>query len=137
MLFWRVKPLDKILETAEKKSLKRQLGPIQLTLLGIGAVIGTGIFVLTAEAGQKAGPAMMLAFVIAAVVCGLAALAYAELAAMMPQAGGQYVYLREGLSPAAGFLYGWTLFTVIQTGTIAAVGVGFAKAGAPLGGAWG
>ena len=68
MIFWRVKPLDKILETAEKKGLKRQLGPIQLTLLGIGAVIGTGIFVLTAEAGQKAGPGMMIAFIIAAVV---------------------------------------------------------------------
>ena len=66
MLFWRVKPLDKILETAEKKSLKRQLGAFQLTMLGIGAIIGTGIFVLTAEAGQKAGPAMMVAFVIAA-----------------------------------------------------------------------
>ena len=80
MIFWRIKPLDQILATAEKKSLKRQLGPIQLTLPGIGAVIGTGIFVLTAEAAQKAGPAMMLSFVIAAIVCGLAALAYAELA---------------------------------------------------------
>jgi len=64
MIFWRVKPLDQILATAEKKSLKRQLGPIQLTLLGIGAVIGTGIFVLTAEAAQKAGPGMMVSFVI-------------------------------------------------------------------------
>jgi len=87
MIFWRVKPLDKILETAEKKSLKRQLGPIQLTLLGIGAVIGTGIFVLTAEAGQKAGPGMMIAFIIAAVVCGLAALSYSELASMVPISG--------------------------------------------------
>src|ERR1700761_6464572 len=92
MIFWRVKPLDKILETAEKKSLKRQLGPIQLTLLGIGAVIGTGIFVLTAEAGQKAGPGMMLAFVIAAIVCGLAALAYAGLASMVPVSGSAYTY---------------------------------------------
>ena len=74
MLFTRVKPLEQILETAERKSLKRQLGPVQLTLLGIGAIIGTGIFVLTAEAGQKAGPAMMIAFIIAAVVCALAAL---------------------------------------------------------------
>ena len=73
MIFWRVKPLDQILATAERKSLKRQLGPVQLTLLGIGAVIGTGIFVLTAEAGQKAGPSMMIAFVIAAVVMTLAA----------------------------------------------------------------
>ena len=83
MSSWRVKPLDQILATAEKKSLKRQLGAFQLTMLGIGAIIGTGIFVLTAEAGQKAGPAMMVAFVIAAVVCGLAALAYSELAAMV------------------------------------------------------
>jgi Amino acid transporters len=80
MLFKRVKPLDQIMATAEKKSLKRQLGPVQLTLLGVGAIIGTGIFVLTAEAGQKAGPGMMIAFVIAAAVCALAALAYAELA---------------------------------------------------------
>src|SRR5687768_18244084 len=87
MLSWRVKPLDKILETAEKKSLKRQLGAFQLTMLGIGAIIGTGIFVLTAEAGQKAGPAMMVAFVIAAIVCALAALAYSELASMVPVAG--------------------------------------------------
>ena len=70
MIFWRVKPLDQILENAEKKSLKRQLGALQLTMLGIGAIIGTGIFVLTAEAAQKAGPGMMVAFVIAAVVCG-------------------------------------------------------------------
>ncbi|HEY8683511.1 MAG TPA: amino acid permease, partial [Rhodanobacter sp.] len=92
MLFKRVKPLDQILATAEKKSLKRQLGPIQLTLLGVGAIIGTGIFVLTAEAGQKAGPAMMVAFVIAAFVCAMAALAYAELASMIPVAGSAYTY---------------------------------------------
>ena len=66
MIFWRVKPLEQILENAEKKSLKRQLGAFQLTMLGIGAIIGTGIFVLTAEAAQKAGPGMMIAFVIAA-----------------------------------------------------------------------
>ncbi|HEY8011116.1 MAG TPA: amino acid permease [Rudaea sp.] len=109
MLFWRVKPLDKILETAEKKSLKRQLGPIQLTLLGIGAVIGTGIFVLTAEAGQKAGPAMMLAFVIAAIVCGLAALAYAELAAMIPVSGSAYTYTYGVLGEFVAWIVGWAL----------------------------
>ena len=92
MFFWRVKPLDKILETAEKKALKRQLGAFQLTMLGIGAIIGTGIFVLTAEAGQKAGPAMMVAFVIAAIVCALAALAYSELASMVPVSGSAYTY---------------------------------------------
>jgi APA family basic amino acid/polyamine antiporter len=109
MIFWRVKPLDKILETAEKKSLKRQLGPIQLTLLGIGAVIGTGIFVLTAEAGQKAGPGMMLAFVIAAVVCALAALAYAELAAMIPVSGSAYTYSYGVLGEFIAWIVGWAL----------------------------
>ena len=109
MIFWRVKPLDKILETAEKKSLKRQLGPIQLTLLGIGAVIGTGIFVLTAEAGQKAGPGMMLAFVIAAIVCGLAALAYAELAAMVPVSGSAYTYTYGVLGEFVAWVVGWAL----------------------------
>ncbi len=108
MLFWRVEPLDQILATAEKKALKRQLGAFQLTMLGIGAIIGTGIFVLTAEAGQKAGPAMMLAFVIAAVVCGLAALAYAELASMVPVSGSAYTYtygvLGEGLAWATGLV---------------------------------
>ncbi|WP_397598373.1 amino acid permease, partial [Sphingorhabdus sp.] len=82
MIFGRVKPLDAILATAEKKSLTRTLGAFQLTMLGIGAIIGTGIFVLTAEAANKAGPAMMISFVIAAVVCGLAALCYSELASM-------------------------------------------------------
>ncbi len=109
MIFWRVKPLDKILETAEKKGLKRQLGPIQLTLLGIGAVIGTGIFVLTAEAGQKAGPAMMLAFVIAAIVCGLAALAYSELASMVPVSGSAYTYTYGVLGEFLAWIVGWAL----------------------------
>ncbi len=109
MLFQRVKSLDQILETAEKKSLKRQLGPIQLTLLGIGAIIGTGIFVLTAEAGQKAGPAMMIAFVIAAVVCALAALAYAELASMVPVSGSAYTYTYGVLGEGVAWIVGWAL----------------------------
>ncbi len=109
MLFQRVKPLDKILETAEKKALTRQLGAFQLTLLGIGAIIGTGIFVLTAEAGQKAGPAMMLAFVIAAVVCALAALAYSELASMVPVAGSAYTYTYAVMGEAIAWTVGWAL----------------------------
>ncbi len=109
MIFWRVKPLDQILATAEKKALKRQLGAIQLTLLGIGAIIGTGIFVLTAEAGQKAGPGMMIAFVIAAVVCALAALAYAELAAMVPVSGSAYTYTYAVLGEALAWSVGWAL----------------------------
>jgi APA family basic amino acid/polyamine antiporter len=109
MIFWRVKPLEKILETAEKKSLKRQLGALQLTLLGVGAVIGTGIFVLTAVAGQKAGPGMMLSFVIAALVCGLAALAYAELAAMIPVSGSAYTYTYGVLGELFAWVVGWAL----------------------------
>ena len=109
MSSWRVKPLDQILATAEKKSLKRQLGAFQLTMLGIGAIIGTGIFVLTAEAGQKAGPAMMLAFVIAAVVCGLAALAYSELAAMVPVSGSAYTYTYAVMGEALAWTVGWAL----------------------------
>jgi APA family basic amino acid/polyamine antiporter len=76
-MFGRVKPLDSILATAEKKSLRRTLGWFQLTLFGIGCVIGTGIFVLTAVGAQKAGPGLMLAFAIAGAVCVLAALSYA------------------------------------------------------------
>ena len=87
MIFDRVKSLDAILATAEKKSLTRSLGAFQLTMLGIGAVIGTGIFVLTAEAAQKAGPGMMLSFIIAGVVCAVAALCYAELPSPVPPSG--------------------------------------------------
>lgn len=124
MIFQRVKSLDQILETAEKKSLKRQLGPIQLTLLGVGAIIGTGIFVLTAEAGQKAGPGMMVAFVIAAVVCALAALAYSELAAMVPVAGSAYTYTYGVLGESLAWIVGWAL--VLEYAVAAgAVGVGW------------
>ena len=89
-LFGRVKPLDAILATAEKKSLKRTLGAFQLTLLGVGCVIGTGIFVLTSVGAQKAGPGLMLSFAIAGLVCIVAALCYAEIAAMVPVAGSAY-----------------------------------------------
>lgn len=109
MLFDRVKPLDQIMASAEKKSLKRQLGPIQLTMLGVGAIIGTGIFVLTAEAGQKAGPAMMIAFVIAALVCALAALAYAELASMIPVSGSAYTYSYGVFGEGLAWIVGWAL----------------------------
>ncbi|GLQ98699.1 amino acid permease [Dyella mobilis] len=109
MLFKRVKPLDQILATAEKKALTRQLGAFQLTMLGIGAIIGTGIFVLTAEAGQKAGPGMMISFVIAAIVCALAALAYAELAAMVPVAGSAYTYTYGVLGEGMAWVVGWAL----------------------------
>ncbi|MFO0334538.1 MAG: amino acid permease [Pseudomonadota bacterium] len=109
MIFWRVKPLEQILANAEKKSLKRQLGPWQLTMLGIGAIIGTGIFVLTSVAANSAGPAMMISFVIAAVVCGLAALAYAELASMVPVSGSAYTYSYAVMGELVAWIVGWAL----------------------------
>jgi APA family basic amino acid/polyamine antiporter len=139
MLFKRVKSLDDILATAEKRSLKRQLGPIQLTLLGVGAIIGTGIFVLTAEAGQKAGPGMMIAFVIAAVVCALAALAYSELAAMVPVAGSAYTYTYGVLGESLAWVVGWALVLeyAIAAGAVAVGWSGYmngllVSAGVPL-----
>lgn len=106
---WRVKSLDVILAAAEKKSLTRSLGAVQLTLLGIGGVIGTGIFVLTAEAAQKAGPAMMMSFIIAGVVCAVAALCYAELASMAPVAGSAYTYSYAVFGEPVAWLVGWAL----------------------------
>jgi APA family basic amino acid/polyamine antiporter len=91
ILFDRVKSLDAILAAAEKKSLHRSLGAL-LTLLGIGAVMGTGIFVLTSQASQKAGPGMILSFVLAGFVCLVASLCYSELASMAPVAGSAYTY---------------------------------------------
>src|SRR4029079_16707884 len=88
----RDKPLDEILATAEKKSLKRSLGAFQLTLLGIGAVIGTGIFVVTDTSAHKTGPRTMVSFMVAGIVCALAALCYSELASMVPVAGSAYTY---------------------------------------------
>jgi APA family basic amino acid/polyamine antiporter len=105
----RVKPLDEILATAEKKSLKRSLGAFQLTLLGIGAVIGTGIFVLTATAAQKAGPGMMVSFIVAGIVCALAALCYSELASMVPVAGSAYTYSYAVMGEIVAWLVGWAL----------------------------
>lgn len=121
---WRVKPLDQILATAEKKSLKRSLGVIQLTLLGIGAVIGTGIFVLTATAAQKAGPGMMVSFMIAGAVCCVAALCYAELASMVPVAGSAYTYSYAVMGEMIAWLVGWALILEYALGA-SAVAVGW------------
>jgi basic amino acid/polyamine antiporter, APA family len=109
MIFDRVKPLDAILATAEKKSLTRSLGAFQLTMLGIGAVIGTGIFVLTAEAAQKAGPGMMISFIIAGFVCAVAALCYAEMAAMVPVSGSAYTYSYAVMGEMLAWMVGWAL----------------------------
>jgi basic amino acid/polyamine antiporter, APA family len=109
MIFGRIKTLDQVLATAEKKPLKRTLGALQLTMLGIGAIIGTGIFVLTAEAANKAGPAMMISFVFAAVVCALAALCYAELASMVPVSGSAYTYSYATFGEIIAWIVGWAL----------------------------
>src|SRR6476646_3195659 len=120
----RIKPLDDILATAEKKSLKRSLGPFQLTLLGIGAVIGTGIFVLTATAAQKAGPGMMISFIVAGIVCALAALCYSELASMVPVAGSAYTYSYAVMGEIMAWLVGWALILEYALGA-SAVAVGW------------
>ena len=109
MLFDRVKPLDAILATAEKKSLHRSLGAFQLTMLGVGAIIGTGIFVLTAEAAQKAGPGMMISFIIAGFVCAVAALCYAEMASMVPVSGSAYTYSYAVMGELLAWMVGWAL----------------------------
>lgn len=109
MIFWRVKPLDAILATAEKKALHRSLGAFQLTMLGIGAIIGTGIFVLTAEAAQKAGPGMLMSFVIAGFVCAVAALCYSELSSMVPVSGSAYTYTYAVMGELLAWMVGWAL----------------------------
>ena len=107
----------------------RGLGLFSATAIVMGSMIGSGIFIVPADMARTLGsPALLIAaWGVTALMTLIGALSYGELAAMMPSAGGQYVYLRESLGPIWGFLYGWTLFTVIQTGTIAAVGVAFGK----------
>ena len=109
MNFGRVKPLDAILATAKKKSLHPTLGAFQLTLFGIGCVIGTGIFVLTAAGAQKAGPGLMLAFAIAGAICIVAALCYAEIAAMIPVAGSAYTSTYSVMGELLAWTVGWAL----------------------------
>ena len=108
-MFGRIKPLDAILATAEKKSLHRSLGAFQLTMLGVGGIIGTGIFVLTAEAAQKAGPGMLWSFVIAGFVCAVAALCYSELASMVPVSGSAYTYTYAVMGELLAWMVGWAL----------------------------
>ncbi len=105
------------------------MGLFSATAIVMGSMIGSGIFIVSADMSRSLGsPALLIgAWLVTAVMTIIGALSYGELAAMMPKAGGQYVYLREALGPLWGFLYGWTLFLVIQTGTIAAVGVAFGK----------
>src|SRR5579863_2831517 len=108
---------------------QQRLGLFDATMLVAGTMIGSGIFIVSAQIARDVGSAgwLLLVWVLTGVMTIIGGLSYAELAAMMPHAGGQYVYLREAYSPLWGFLYGWTSFLVIQTGTIAAVAVAFAK----------
>jgi len=129
MLFQRKKPLDLILETAAKRSLTRQLNAFDLTMLGIGAVIGTGIFVLTAVAANKAGPGMMYSFIIAGVVCALTALMYSEIAAMVPVSGSAYTYSYAVLGELIAWMVGWALILeyAVAAGAVAVGWSGYAS----------
>ena len=113
-------------ETAE---MKRSLGLFDATMLVAGSMIGSGIFIVSADIARSVGSSgfLILVWLITGIVTIAAALSYGELAGMMPKAGGQYIYLSKAFNPLIGFLYGWTTFSVIQTGAIAAVAVAFAK----------
>ncbi len=115
--------------TSEPSPFVKGLGLFSATAIVAGSMIGSGIFIVSADMARVVdSPALLIAaWLVTSVMTLIGALSYGELAAMMPKAGGQYVYLREGLGPVWGFLYGWTLFLVIQSGTIAAVAVGFSK----------
>lgn len=116
-------------KSGKKSQLVQGLKLFDATAIIVGSMIGSGIFIVSADMARALGSPglLLLSWIIAAVMTILAALSYGELAAAMPRAGGQYVFLREAFGPLFGFLYGWTLFLVIQTGTIAAVVVAFAK----------
>ncbi len=107
----------------------RAMSLVDATAVVVGSMIGSGIFIVSAEIARQVGSSgwLLMCWLLAGVLTVAAALCYSELAAMFPKAGGQYVFLREAYGPLAAFLYGWTLFAVIQSGTIAAVAVGFAK----------
>jgi len=107
----------------------RAIGLFDGTMIVVGSMIGSGIFIVAAEISRVTGSAggLLLTWILTGLLTIAAALSYGELAALFPHAGGQYIYLREAYSPLWGFLYGWTLFLVIQTGTIAAVAIGFAR----------
>lgn len=113
----------------ERTGFVRELGLLDSTMIVAGSMIGSGIFIVPADIARQVGSGgwLIMVWVVTGLLTIAAALSYGELASMMPRAGGQYVYLREAFSPLWGFLYGWTLFLVIQTGTIAAVAVAFAR----------
>lgn len=116
-------------ETIGKQEMKRELGLLDATMLVVGSMIGSGIFIVSADITRNVGSAgwLILIWVISGMITLVAAISYGELSGMFPKAGGQYVYLREAYNKLTAFLFGWSTFLVIQTGTIAAVGVAFAK----------
>ena len=113
---------------------KRELGLLDGTMLVVGSMIGSGIFIVSSDIARQVGSAgwLTLIWLLAGLITMVAAVSYGELSAMFPKAGGQYVYLKEAYNKLIAFLYGWSFFAVIQTGTIAAVGVGFSKFAAYL-----
>src|SRR6478672_6204443 len=114
---------------AEQSGFVKAMTLTDATMLVAGSMIGSGIFIVSADIARSLPSPfwLVVAWVVTGVITLLGALAYGELAAMYPRAGGQYVFLRESMGPLMGFLYGWTLFLVIQTGTIAAVAVAFGR----------
>jgi APA family basic amino acid/polyamine antiporter len=116
-------------QIASEQGFVKAIGLFDGTMIVVGSMIGSGIFIVAADITRQTGSAggLLLTWILTGLLTVSAALSYGELAAMFPRAGGQYIYLREAYSPLWGFLYGWTLFLVIQTGTIAAVAVGFAR----------
>jgi APA family basic amino acid/polyamine antiporter len=122
-------PVARGISTSPDAEFTRGLGLFDAVMVVVGAMIGSGIFIVSADMARQTGSpgGLLTGWVVTGILTVAAALSYGELASMMPRAGGMYVYLREALSPVWGFLYGWTFFTVIQTGTIAAVAVAFAR----------
>ncbi|MEJ6980327.1 amino acid permease [Pedobacter sp. P351] len=113
----------------DTSTMKRELGLLDATLLVAGSMIGSGIFIVSSDMLKDVGSSgwLILVWLITGIMTLIAAISYGELSGMFPKAGGQYVYLKEAYNPLIGFLYGWSFFTVIQTGTIAAVAVAFGK----------
>src|SRR6266550_5528295 len=113
----------------QQPKFKQSLGLFDATMLVAGSMIGSGIFIVSADITRNVGSAgwLIAVWILTGFMTLTAALSYGELSAMFPRAGGQYVYLKEAFNPLAGFLYGWSFFMVIQTATIAAVGVAFSK----------
>jgi APA family basic amino acid/polyamine antiporter len=118
-----------MVQEKETIALKKEIGLLDATLLVVGSMIGSGIFIVAADITRHTGSAgwFITVWIIGGIMTLIAALSYGELSAMYPRAGGQYVYLKEAYGPLVAFVYGWSLFAVIQTGTIAAVGVSFVK----------